>query len=469
MDNKQPLGLDRARRKAEELLKDKEKAGRMVDPPPSMHSNSDLKINHLLFLIAMSVAVFLTVVKSTVDHTVSDPQGSLLLSQSISRNLTVKLDSYFDSYESAQEKYSYKVQEKNGHIYYHYPVGTPLFSVPFVLISNSLGYDMFSDEGPTQKVIAAILAVAIFLLLFFLARLYLNTSSSIVVSSVFWFGTGLSSTLGAALWSHDFATFFSLFAILLTLTAHENHQRPKWGFIAFFLFSAYLCRPTFSLLSPPIVLIIFTFNEKAAIKTAATVGGFLVIFIIFSWTEFYQLLPDYYLPRKLSGGHFIEAFLGSLISPARGLFIFSPFMLFPLFFFKKSWRILSENKALLILLAWPLLHLITISKFPMWWGGHSYGPRLMLDILPAIYVILVIIYSEIDKKSKAFNIVIAVAVAFSIYVNTYQGLFNLNTARWNAEPSIDQYPEYLWDWKYPQFLHSEERHKNRLLEHNQNQ
>ncbi|MEE9613926.1 MAG: DUF1232 domain-containing protein [Thermodesulfobacteriota bacterium] len=31
MDNKQPLGLDRARRKAEELLKDKESTGRLVE------------------------------------------------------------------------------------------------------------------------------------------------------------------------------------------------------------------------------------------------------------------------------------------------------------------------------------------------------------------------------------------------------------------------------------------------------
>lgn len=55
---------------------------------------------------------------------------------------------------------------------------------------------------------------------------------------------------------------------------------------------------------------------------------------------------------------------------------------------------------------------------------------------------------------------------FAVWVNTYQGLFNGSTAQWNASPNIDEFPEYLFDWRYPQFLHTRARGVERLARHN---
>jgi hypothetical protein len=38
------------------------------------------------------------------------------------------------------------------------------------------------------------------------------------------------------------------------------------------------------------------------------------------------------------------------------------------------------------------------------------------------------------------------------------------TYKWNWEPNIDMYPEYIFDWSYPQFLHTKERHERRLID-----
>jgi hypothetical protein len=50
-----------------------------------------------------------------------------------------------------------------------------------------------------------------------------------------------------------------------------------------------------------------------------------------------------------------------------------------------------------------------------------------------------------------------------IFINSGQGLFNVKTALWNAYPNIDEYPELLFDWRYPQFLTTMTRFHERRL------
>ena len=53
----------------------------------------------------------------------------------------------------------------------------------------------------------------------------------------------------------------------------------------------------------------------------------------------------------------------------------------------------------------------------------------------------------------------------SIFINTYQGLYNPATGKWNNSPNIDEYPDYLFDWKYPQFMATPKLLKERELYH----
>ena len=46
-----------------------------------------------------------------------------------------------------------------------------------------------------------------------------------------------------------------------------------------------------------------------------------------------------------------------------------------------------------------------------------------------------------------------------------QGLYNRYTALWNNSPSVDEYPEYLFDWRYPQFFANKKGHEERLARH----
>jgi hypothetical protein len=56
--------------------------------------------------------------------------------------------------------------------------------------------------------------------------LFIGPFNSLIVASVFWFGTSLASTSGTALWSHNFATLFGLLAIYYSIksTRSSNPQ-----------------------------------------------------------------------------------------------------------------------------------------------------------------------------------------------------------------------------------------------------
>jgi len=90
----------------------------------------------------------------------------------------------------------------------------------------------------------------------------------------------------------------------------------------------------------------------------------------------------------------------------------------------------------------------------------------MTDVLPGIFLLMVVTFSKLYFFKLTTLILVAVLSSFSIYINTVKGLFNNYTRLWNAEPNIDEHPEYLFDWRFPQFLHNKIRHNERLMEFN---
>jgi hypothetical protein len=194
-------------------------------------------------------------------------------------------------------------------------------------------------------------------------------------------------------------------------------------------------------------------------------------FVAWSFSEFNQPLPDYYLPKRLVGGSFGDAFVGNLISPARGLLVYSPFIVLVWLYRLVGKREQQPLKLwwLLIGLVWPLLHLLFVSRFPHWWAGWSYGSRFMMDCLPGLFLLTVMAWprsmGEI-KSAPGITTVVALSCLFSIYINCYQGLYNPYSKSWNGEPNIDEFSGYLFDWRYPPFLHNAERSQRRLAEHN---
>lgn len=124
-------------------------------------------------------------------------------------------------------------------------------------IANAFGFNMAKDEPLIQMVLATLAALLITFILYKTARLYLRKTESLLLAGLCWFGSALASTVGTALWSHDFALVFSSAAIFLVLRQRQPESLLAPALIGLCLFTAYLCRPTLALLSPFLLLYYF--------------------------------------------------------------------------------------------------------------------------------------------------------------------------------------------------------------------
>ena len=414
----------------------------------------------------LAVLIVGLIVGQQTQNTGSDPRGTLLVSQAMVQHGTIKLDAYAGEY---LDTFAHQIHRKNGHIYNYFPLGTALVSAPVVAIANAVGMDMTKDEHVVQLLLTAMAALLIAFILYNAARLYLPETPSLLLTGLCWFGSSLASTVGTALWSHDFALVFSSAAIYLALSRKPPGIRAPL-LVGACLFLAYLCRPTLALLAPFLLLYYFMQDKKSSFIAAFTLGLLLLAFMGWSMSEFSQILPDYYLPKRLEGGEFATALYGNLFSPARGLFIFSPFIAVSLFLTLvlalRSKTVLALS---LISVAWPAAHLLSISQFPHWWAGWSFGARLMVDALPGLYVGLFGALGALRQKRTLIYAALISSGLLALYINTYQALLNPYGVQWSAQPNVDQYPEYLFDWRYPQFLHNKARHEERLSEFHRQQ
>ncbi len=271
-------------------------------------------------------------------------------------------------------------------------------------------------------------------------------------------GSSLTSSLGTALWNLN----FTLLIIVLTLsliTAYDSGQSQTLNpfLLSFLLFSAYLCRPTSAIFI--LVVLAYVFLKSRAIFFRLTLSSSILFLGFIAWNEYWfgQTLPDYYALNH-SFATFWIALYGHLFSPSRGIFIFSPFFLLAVGGMALFFHRVRQSTLLWLCFFWFSLHIIALSRFPMWWGGYSYGPRLLTDVIPALILITVLLWRELSPFLNSNLKIVAITSylalgSMGIFINSYQGLYNLYAASdWLTRPNIDIYPERLLEWNYPQFL-----------------
>ncbi len=187
------------------------------------------------------------------------------------------------------------------------------------------------------------------------------------------------------------------------------------------------------MLAPPVVCALFFIDKRSAFYAAAAAVLSGLLFIGASYYEYGQWLPEYYLPKRLGNPDYWAALYGHLLSPARGLLIYTPVLLLMAFTPGCLRKALAGRKVLLLLALWPVLHLLAVSSFPHWWGGWSYGPRLMVDILPALYVFVVLYVQQLlnspHSLARTLHVALLVVVAAaSIPMHTWCGLYDVGGA-----------------------------------------
>src|SRR6185503_16257358 len=114
------------------------------------------------------------------------------------------------------------------------------------------------------------------------------------------------------------------------------------------------------------------------------------VFFIGNWSIYHRLFSDYQTSMAVSMPDFsrgLEALACNLISPARGLLVFTPVFLFSIVSLaNRSWT----SPLAPWLTALTLAHFLLVSFFTtFWWAGHAYGPRYLSDIIPILVLGLI--------------------------------------------------------------------------------
>jgi hypothetical protein len=143
-----------------------------------------------------------------------------------------------------------------------------------------------------------------------------------------------------------------------------------------------------------------------------------------------------------------QGLAGLLFRPARGLFVYTPVALFSIagaLLWAKSGR--SWNSPLFLTCSlFTALSLALLSKWPIWWGGHCYGPRLLTDTLPCL-ALLMIPAVETAWRHLRWKTTFIAALLFSAGIQ-WAGAFCYPNSLWDERPApIGESPWRLWNWR----------------------
>lgn len=424
-----------------------------------------------LLLLASTFLVFLV----SPARQVSDSHYSMLLAAQLASHARFELDAYFrgdlrpDRHPGLRANgLPYQLREIRGHTYYLYPPGSSILSIPFVALLGTLGlspvapdggYDKYGERW-IQRILAALLMAGFTALVFSSARLVLPESWSLLVSLAVAFGSQVWSTASRGVWSHTWELLLLGVAVHHLLSNAVRGSRLSGALLSTALAWAYVTRPTAAISLVGVALYLLLWKREAIGAFLVGLVGWLGLFSAYSWVHFGTLLPLYFQPGRLGTESLMEGLLGNLFSPSRGLFVYVPWLIF-IGYTLLSYRAALRPRALLALAAAVIaVHWFVASANPMWWGGHSYGPRLMIDVLPwQVLLTLAALRAWLNARETIaprrlrWERRLAVAsLAFAVLAQA-SGALSSKGGRWNLHPrNVDEQPSRVWDWSDPQFL-----------------
>jgi hypothetical protein len=145
-----------------------------------------------------------------------------------------------------------------------------------------------------------------------------------------------------------------------------------------------------------------------------------------------------------------QALAGNLISPARGLLIYTPvFLVAIVTMLRREWKMpLAPWLAALVLLHWIVISAYTSS----WWAGFCYGPRLFTDMTPIFALFLIPFVARWEKLGGGMRALFLVCALIGLAMHL-RGGWSTAVYEWSLQPvSVGEHPERVWDWIDPPFL-----------------
>ena len=174
-------------------------------------------------------------------------------------------------------------------------------------------------------------------------------------------------------------------------------------------------------------------------------------FALWSHSLFGAYLPPYYHTLQTTGlTLYPSALAGTLISPNRGLFVFTPVLILSV---PGALRAVAHRKLFhpiyLLAAVVVLAHWIMLGTLPWWGGGFSVGPRYFTLVLPLLTLLLVPGLEWVAGlrgwAKPALRGLVAAALVWSVFVQV-RICVSAGPHEWNYDPNFTLHPEQAWNW-----------------------
>lgn len=333
-----------------------------------------------------------------------------------------------------------------------YPITVPVvvapLYVPAVLYLHLRGWTEARVDFVArvmEKLTASFLAALSAGLMYLLLRRRAAMRTALLLTFAYALGTTTWVISSQALWQHGLAELLAIAALLL-VTGPCTTPRA----IALALACGVLAgnRPPDAILAAAIGLYALVWAGRRRALLLAVVAALPILLVLFyNMSSVHRLGGGYALagtPQFFSHPLF-EGLAGILVSPTRGLFVFSPFLLAILLVWRYLPRGRDERLLAAALGAAIVLQLVLYAKTD-WRSGMSWGPRYMTDLLPfAIWLLVPVVESLRGVLRAGFLAAVAASVAI-------QAIGAFSYVGWHDSPIVatGEAPgqfDAAWNWR----------------------
>lgn len=323
-----------------------------------------------------------------------------------------------------------------------YGPGAGVSALPFFALVALVRPDWRENSavlGAEGKLFAS-MAIAGSAVLVFLSLLrFLPCRPSLALTVLYGTGTCVWAEPSQTLWQQSPAIFFVALGVYLFLRVGDGRGFAAGSGAALGLAAA--CRPSLALLLGCVGLYVLLRERKAVLPMILGAALPIVLLLMFnahylgSPLRFGQVAAAEALSKDPTAsapawqGSWGVGLAGILISPSRSLFVFSPFLLFAVWGGVRCWRS-AEHSRLRPLVVAILLIIALAALWFQWWGGWSFGYRIVAEATPLFMLLLVPVADRGSDRRilAAFGFLAFVSVAIQAL-----GAFGYETGSWNNQ------------------------------------
>ena len=315
-----------------------------------------------------------------------DTYGTVYTAVAIVQSHTIWLDRYMPYIQKhAGENPLMVASGPHGHFVNRTPTASSILALPVVAVFTAFGvqaenWHAWMEAGMLTAALTTAASVAVMFVL--LTRLTSRRRASLIAATYAW-GTLEWGISGQALWQHGGVSL----ALAVVLLALVDRRLVLAG-------AAIAAMVAFRLSTPIIALFLLPLVGKRLADWGRLVLGtapFVLPLAVYNWVAFgsplHQGYGTAYVASALhfQGSLMVDGVSGFLISPGRGLFVYSPVLLFAILGVVRGRRV--------PLYRWCAVaagvYVVVTANSLLWYGGQSFGARKLTDVLPLFGVLLV--------------------------------------------------------------------------------